>query len=86
MKQSLAPLPRGEHYMYESGNSTVTTVIYICTEFMATDLEVRVRFLALPNLLSSGSGMETTQPREHNSGTTSNQKWRFRSRNPRIRP
>jgi hypothetical protein len=36
-------------------------------EFLATDPEVRVRFLALPDLLaSSESGTGTTQPREYN--------------------
>jgi hypothetical protein len=35
-------------------------------EFLATDLEVRVRFPALPDFLrSSGSGTESTQPREY---------------------
>jgi hypothetical protein len=36
-------------------------------EFLATDSEVRVRFLALPHFLSSsGSGTGSTQPREYN--------------------
>jgi hypothetical protein len=36
------------------------------SEFVATDPEVQVRFLALPDFLrSSGSGTESTQPREY---------------------
>jgi hypothetical protein len=36
-------------------------------EFLATDPEFRVRFLALPDFLrSSGSGTGSTQPREYN--------------------
>jgi hypothetical protein len=35
--------------------------------FLATDPEVRLRFPELPDLMrSSGSGMESTQPREYN--------------------
>jgi hypothetical protein len=33
---------------------------------VATDPEVRVRFPALPDFLSSGSGTGSTQPREYN--------------------
>jgi hypothetical protein len=37
------------------------------SEFLATDPEVRVRFLVLPDFLrSSGSGAESTQPGEDN--------------------
>jgi hypothetical protein len=36
-------------------------------EFLATNAEVQVRFPALPDFLrSSGSEMESTQPREYN--------------------
>jgi hypothetical protein len=35
-------------------------------EFLPTDPEVRVRFPALPDFLSSGSGTGSTQPREYN--------------------
>jgi hypothetical protein len=43
-------------------NSTVSVV-----RFLATDPEVRVRFLALPDFLSSsGSASGPTQPREYN--------------------
>jgi hypothetical protein len=41
--------------------------VYLWSEFLATDPEVRVRFPALPDFLrSSGSGTRTTQPREYN--------------------
>jgi hypothetical protein len=33
---------------------------------LATDPEARVRFPALPEKKSSGSGTESTQPREYN--------------------
>jgi hypothetical protein len=36
------------------------------SEFLATDLEVRVRFPALPETKSNGSGAGSTQPREYN--------------------
>jgi hypothetical protein len=40
---------------------------YSGQEFLATDLEVRVRFPALADFLrSSGSGTVSTQPRERN--------------------
>jgi hypothetical protein len=35
-------------------------------EFLATDSEARVRFPALPEKKSSGSGTGSTQPREYN--------------------
>jgi hypothetical protein len=39
------------------------------TEFLATDPEVPVQFADLPDFLtSSGSGTESTQPREYNRG------------------
>jgi hypothetical protein len=38
------------------------------SEFLATDPEVRVRFPALPDFLSSGSGTRSTQPRQYNLG------------------
>jgi hypothetical protein len=37
---------------------------------MATDPEAWVRFLALPEKKSSGSGTGSTQPREYNWGAT----------------
>jgi hypothetical protein len=46
---------------------TATTSVVYCSEFLATDPEVRVRFSALPYFLrSSGSGTGSTQPREYN--------------------
>jgi hypothetical protein len=40
---------------------------HLCPEFLATDSEVRVRFLVLPDFLrNSGSGTGSTQPREYN--------------------
>jgi hypothetical protein len=36
------------------------------SEFLATDLEARVRFSALPEKKSSGSGTGSNQPREYN--------------------
>jgi hypothetical protein len=36
------------------------------SEFLTTDPEVQVRFTALPDSLSSGSGKGSTQPREYN--------------------
>jgi hypothetical protein len=40
------------------------------SEFLATDPEARVRFPALPEKKSSGSGTGSTQPREYNRGAT----------------
>jgi hypothetical protein len=57
------------------------------SEFLATEEEVRVRFPGLPDFLrSSGSGTGSTQPREYNWKSTWKERWRLRSRNPRIRP
>jgi hypothetical protein len=40
-----------------------------CSEFLATDSEVRFRFPAIPDLLRSrGYGTGSTKPREYNSG------------------
>jgi hypothetical protein len=36
------------------------------SEFLATDMEARVRFPSLPEKKSSGSGTGSTQPREYN--------------------
>jgi hypothetical protein len=48
-----------------------TSVVPVVREFLAADLEVPVRFSALPDFLrGSGSGMESIQPREYNRGAT----------------
>jgi hypothetical protein len=44
----------------------MTASVVYWSEFLATDPEVRVRFPALPDFLSSGSGMGSTQPPEYN--------------------
>jgi hypothetical protein len=45
--------------------------VVLWSEFPATDLEVRVRFPAIPDFpSSSGSGTGSNQPREYNSGAT----------------
>jgi hypothetical protein len=50
-----------------NANFTEAEVIRVTVPGYA-DPEIRIRFLALPDLLrSSGSGTEPTQPREHNS-------------------
>jgi hypothetical protein len=42
-------------------------VVGVPTEFVATDLDLRLRFPALPDFMrSSGSGTGFTQPREDN--------------------
>jgi hypothetical protein len=38
----------------------------VLSQFLATDPEARVRFPALPEKKSSGSGTGSTQPREYN--------------------
>jgi hypothetical protein len=56
------------------------------SEFLATDPEVRVRFPAQTDFLtSSGSGTGFTQPREYTCGATWKKKLRLRSRKQRIR-
>jgi hypothetical protein len=48
-------------------NEKWTASVFWWSEFLATDPEVRVRFLALPDFLrSSESGTGFTQPREYN--------------------
>jgi hypothetical protein len=47
------------------GNIKIETAF---VEYQATDVEVLVRFLALPVFLSSGSGIGSSQPCEYNSG------------------
>jgi hypothetical protein len=42
-----------------------TAFVVLWSEFLATDLEARVRFPTLPEK-SSGSGTGSTQPREYN--------------------
>jgi hypothetical protein len=46
----------------------------------------QLEFPALPDFLSSGSGMEPTQPREYNWGVTWKKTQLLRYRNPRLRP
>jgi hypothetical protein len=46
------------------GRKTASVVQW--SEILATDPEARVRFLALPEKKSSGSGTGFTQPREYN--------------------
>jgi hypothetical protein len=43
-----------------------TASVVFWSEFLATDPEARVRFPALSEKKSSGSGMGSTQPREYN--------------------
>jgi hypothetical protein len=51
---------------YEKYMFVTTASVVWWSEFLATDPEVRVRFLALPDSLrSSGSGTGSTQPREY---------------------
>jgi hypothetical protein len=46
---------------------SVIETLVVWSEFLATHPEVRVRFLALPDILrNSGSGTGSTQPREYN--------------------
>jgi hypothetical protein len=45
---------------------TSTASVVQWSEFLAIDPEVRVRFPALPAVLSSGSGTGYSQPREYN--------------------
>jgi hypothetical protein len=46
-----------------------TASVVFWSEFLLTDPEVRVRFLALPDFLrSSGSELGSSQPREYNWG------------------
>jgi hypothetical protein len=50
-----------------ANNSLVTASVVKGSEFLAADPEVRVRFPALPDFVtSSGSGTGSTQPREYN--------------------
>jgi hypothetical protein len=44
----------------------VTASVVSWSEFLATDPEARVRFPALPEKKSSGSGKGSTQPLEYN--------------------
>jgi hypothetical protein len=47
-------------------NVQLTASVVYWSEFLATDPEARVRFPALPEKKSSGSGTGSTQPREYN--------------------
>jgi hypothetical protein len=60
--------PQKHYYFYVSGTQTASVVWW--PEFLATDPEARVRFPALPEKKSSGSGTGFTQPREYNGGAT----------------
>jgi hypothetical protein len=44
----------------------VVAVVFLIINELATDPEARVRFPALPEKASSGSGTGSTQPREYN--------------------
>jgi hypothetical protein len=44
----------------------MTASVILWSEFLATDPEARVRFPALPEKKSSGSGTGSSQPREYN--------------------
>jgi heme/copper-type cytochrome/quinol oxidase subunit 2 len=50
--------------------AALTASVVQWSEFLATDPEDRVRFLALPEKESSGSGTGSTQRREYNWGAT----------------
>jgi hypothetical protein len=52
-------------------NNSVTTSVVKSSEFLAINPKVRIRFPALPDFLRSiGSGMGSTQPRQHKGGVT----------------
>jgi hypothetical protein len=52
---------------YSLSNVKFTASVVYWSQFLATDLEVRVRFTVLPDFLrSSGAGTGSTQPREYN--------------------
>jgi hypothetical protein len=58
------------HVPFTSDWGQWTASVVQWSEFVATDPEVRVRFPALPDFLSSGSGTGFIHPREDNWGTT----------------
>jgi hypothetical protein len=67
-------------------NDPTSSVVW-WSKFLTVDTEVHVRFLALPDFLtSSESGTEPTQPREYNWGVTWKKKWRLRSRKSSLWP
>jgi hypothetical protein len=67
----------------ENGNIFIT--IYGGLDRLCGLVVSRVRFPALPVFLwSSGSGTGSIQPREDNWGATWMEKWRLRSRKPRL--
>jgi hypothetical protein len=58
-------------YNIDGCSTSLTASVVLWSEFLATDPEVRVRFLALPDFLrSSGSGTGSTQSREYNLAAT----------------
>jgi hypothetical protein len=70
-----------------TSRSIQTASVVWWVEFLATDPEFRVRFPALPDFLrSSGSGTESTEPREYTWGATWKEKKRLQSRKARLRP
>jgi hypothetical protein len=69
-KLLLAAYPEGSTHLMSNkfvacGQQWTASVVW-WSEFLATDPEVRFRFSALPDFLSSGSGKGSTQPRENN--------------------
>jgi hypothetical protein len=52
--------------IFKCNELTMTASVVWWSEFLATDPEARVRFPALPEKKSSGSGTGFTQPREYN--------------------
>jgi hypothetical protein len=55
-------ISKGYSISYDKGTASVVQ----WSEFLATDPEARVRFPALPEKKSTGSGTGSTQPCEYN--------------------